>query len=200
MPWPSDLYHSAPSGMVTPAFSQSDFSLVWVPLSSPREAKVASGRGNGGEGLGRRCHAFDACRVGGRPDDDEVVVHHVVAGGAVALGDEGIFLRPRMDQDDVGISGLTEFDGLAGGSTATTSTRALNSSSKSGRMASRSPELAVDVVVASRSTWGSSAPHPAADATSTARRDRMTRRERITISSFVVMIAHQNHPGGDGLP
>ena len=65
--------------------------------------------------------------------------------------------------------------------TATTSTWLSYSASKSGRIASSSPESAVDVVVASRRTWGSSDPHPAANATTVKSRARMTNRERITV-------------------
>ena len=97
MPDPVSRYHFPLSGAgSTPACRQSSSSFLWVPESSPREAKTtrflaifASAR--------RGCHAGDCRRIVRRPDDNKIVVHDVEAFGAIPGVDEILLILFGMD-------------------------------------------------------------------------------------------------------
>ena len=84
---PGSLFLPQPvSGSVStwgiPVLAQISCSLVWVPLSSPREIKGALARGDLLQAATGIIHAFDAGRIGAGPMMTKVVVHDGIALGA----------------------------------------------------------------------------------------------------------------------
>ena len=56
-------------------------------------------------------HAFDACRVFCRTDNDEVIVHHRIPFCSITFGDEFFLSRLGVDKDDVHIAVHAVADG-----------------------------------------------------------------------------------------
>jgi len=72
------------------------------------------GRGDRRQSFGSGLHPGDPGGILRRTDQYEIIVHDVIAGNAVAALDERVFPGASMNEDDVGVSILTERNCLPG--------------------------------------------------------------------------------------
>ena len=131
-----------------PAAFQSESSRLWVPESSPREAKGLSERAILARALLGLFLSLDAGGVALRAGNDEVVVHHIETLDPEALLDEGDSRTACGGRRRTSASPLRARRMAWPVPTATTRTSMPVFASKVGSILSNRPEFAVDVVEA----------------------------------------------------